>query len=288
MELREENQTGQVSTFSKIRSSFPQLAALESRVAEWILENPNKVVDLSMAQIGQSCGVSDTTVLRFCRSAGFYGFADLKINIIRDLARPTEMINEKIDERDDIPIIVRKVFTSNSEALRDTLEVMDYSAFSQALDLLAGANRIIVIGVGTSSPIVMEAYQKFFRIGLNCKAQTDSYLQLMEVSLLGSGDVVLGISQTGASADPIATLRLAKQNEVSTICITGNAQSPITQFADVTLLSVAHEKRAEATASRIAQSTIVDALYICLALRNVSTAISNERRAFDAVLPKTV
>ena len=102
----------------------------------------------------------------------------------------------------------------------------------------------------------------------------------------GPGDVVVGISQSGSSKDPVYTLKQAKVNGVSTICITGNAQSPITQVADVTLLSVAREARIEAIASRIAQMSIADALYIIVALNNIDTAIQNEKLIWDALLPK--
>ena len=180
------------------------------------------------------------------------------------------------------------MFTSNIQALQDTLAVMDKSALVQAVDLLDRARRIMIIGVGTSAPIAQDMFNKFFRLGLNCKVQTDSYLQLMEVALLGPGDVVVGISQSGGSADPVLTMGQAKMNGADTICITGNAQSPITQHADITLLSVAHETRAEAIASRIAQITIIDALYVILAVRHMDAAIGNERRIWNAVLPKTV
>jgi DNA-binding MurR/RpiR family transcriptional regulator len=124
------------------------------------------------------------------------------------------------------------------------------------------------------------------RLGLDCKAQTDSYIQLMEVALLRPGDVVVGISQSGSSVDPVLTLKQAKQNGVSTICITGNSQSPITEFADITLLSVAREVRAEAIASRLAQDTILDALYVIMAWQNMKTAVKNEKYIWDALLPK--
>jgi RpiR family carbohydrate utilization transcriptional regulator len=280
--------TRQANSLARIRSHLPELAAYEARVAQWVLEDPQRVVNLSMAQIAKECGVSDSTVLRFCRSAGFYGFMDLKICIVRDLARPTEIIHDKIQEGDDTASIVRKVFASNTEALRDTLEVMNYEAFERALELITRARLTMIIGVGTSGPIALDAYAKFFRLGLTCKAQTDSYLQLMEVALLSPGDLLLGISQSGGSADPVMTMRLAKENGVSTICITGNAQSPITQYADVTLLSVSHEKRAETIASRIAQISIIDALYVCLALRSINSTVRNEKLIWDAVLPKTV
>ncbi len=275
-------------SLSRIRGYLPGLGNAERKVANWVLQHINEVIHLSMAQVAQECDVSDTTVLRFCRSAGFRGFMDLKLSVARDLVKPTQYIHDAIAENDDLATIARKVFLSNIQALTDTLEVIDNQALAQAVDLLEGAKFILIIGVGTSGPIVQDMYNKLFRLGLNCRAQTDSYLQLMETALVSPGDVVVGISQSGSSTDPVLTMEEAKKNRASTIVITGNTQSPITKYADITLLSVSHETRAETISSRIAQITIIDTLYVALSLRKMDQTINNERRIWDAILQKTI
>jgi len=276
------------NSLSKIRSKLPELTNSELKVANWVLQNVEKVVHLAMAQVAQECGVSDTTVLRFCRDTGFQGYMHLKIAIAQDIAKPTQIIHDTITENDDVSTIASKIFMSNIQALHDTLEVIDKEALTKAVDLLERAKRILIIGVGTSSPIVQDMFNKLFRLGLNVRCQTDSYLQLMDVALVEPGDVVVGISQSGGSTDPVLTLEEAKKNGANTICITGNAQSPLTRFADITLLSVSNETRAEAIASRIAQATIVDVLYVALAMRKMEIAIKNERKIWNAVMPKTL
>lgn len=275
-----------INSLTRIRSITPALAASEARVANWIMQQPQEIIHLSMAQVAQSCGVSDTTVLRFCRNAGFQGFTDLKLSIARDVVSPTQIIHDHIAEGDGPAVIARKVFMSNIQALYDTLEVLDEDALIKAIDLLTTARRILIVGVGTSAPVVHSIYNMLMRLGLNCKAQTDSYLQLMEVALLGPGDVVVAISQSGTSIDPVLTLKQARENRAATICITGNAQSSITDYADVTLLSVDREARIEAIASRLAQVSIADALYVIMALNAIDAASQNEKRIWDALLPK--
>lgn len=275
-----------INSLTRIRAKLPSLAAAEARVANWVMQQPEKIMALSMAQVAQTCGVSDTTVLRFCRNTGFQGYIDLKLSIARDLTSPTEVILNDITEEDPPAVVARKVFMSNIQALYDTLEILDEQALIQAIALLQNARQILIVGVGTSAPVVQSMYNMLMRLDLNCKAQTDSYLQLMEVALLGPGDVVVGISQSGSSKDPVYTLQQARTNGASTICITGNDQSPITQHADVTLLSVAREARIEGIASRLAQMSIADALYVTVALNKIDSAIQNEKLIWDALLPK--
>jgi len=284
----ESNFPSQPNSLSLIRSQLPTLNDSEERVANWALQNPNEIIQLSMAQVAQECDVSDTTVLRFCRNVGFRGYTHLKMMLAQDMARPDQIVHEDVDVADNPATVARKVFMTNIQALRDTLEVMDMETLGRAADMLQNARRILIIGVGTSGPIVLDAHNKFFRLGLNSRAYTDSYLQLMEAALLEAGDVVIGVSQSGSSTDPITTLEQAKKNGASTIVITGNAQSPLTRFADLTFISPSKETRSEVIASRVAQISIIDALYVILALRNLETSVRNERKIWDAVLAKSI
>jgi len=275
-----------VNALTRIRSSYPTLASSEKRVADWVMKEPEKVLHLSMAQVARECGVSDTTVLRFCRNAGFQGYTDLKLSIARDIVSPTQVIHDDIAEGDTPGTVARKVFLSNIQALYDTLEVLEEESLMAAVELIQQARRVLLIGVGTSAPVVQTLYNMLLRVGINCKVQTDSYLQLMEVALLQPDDVVVAVSQSGISIDPVLTLKEAKRNGASTICITGNPHSAITKYADVTLISVAREARSEAIASRLAQMSIVDALYVIIALNEIETSTHNEKRIWDALLPK--
>jgi DNA-binding MurR/RpiR family transcriptional regulator len=277
-----------VNSLAQIRSRLPNLAVAERQVADWVLQNSEDVIHASMARVAQQCGVSDTTVLRFCRAAGFKGYMDLKLSIARDLASPTQIIHDDVAEGDTPPVVAQKVFMSHIQALYDTLEVLDKDALSRAVEMILEAERIFIIGVGTSNSIVNEAYNKFFRLGLDCHAQTDSYLQLMEASLVGEGTLVIAISHSGSSTDPILTLEEAKRNGAKSIVITGNAESPLTKFADVTLLAVSQETRAESIASRIAQMTIVDTLYVIVSLYMLPTATRNEDKIWKAIIQKTL
>ncbi|MDC7127181.1 MAG: hypothetical protein PQJ46_16575, partial [Spirochaetales bacterium] len=74
-----ENHT-QGSALAKIKSQLLSLSKSEKTVALWFIENPEKIRSLSMAEIATICNVSDTTVLRMCRTIGFKGFTDLKIS----------------------------------------------------------------------------------------------------------------------------------------------------------------------------------------------------------------
>ena len=270
-----------------IRSKLPGLSDSEAEVAAWILGNAEKVIQASMAEIAQTCAVSDTTVLRTCRRVGFRGFTDLKLSLARDLASPTQLIHDDIAETDGPATVAQKVFRANIQALYDTLELLDEAALMQAVALLDQAGQILIVGVGASTPIAWSAYHKLFRLGLGCIVPADAHLQLMQAALLGPDDLVIAISHTGETRDPLAILKEAKQHGAQTLVVTSNAQSPLTGYADVVLLSVSHETRNDAIASRIAQLTLIDALHVILSLQHLERTMQTEKRIQQAIVQRT-
>jgi DNA-binding MurR/RpiR family transcriptional regulator len=273
---------------SRLRSALPALSDSERRVASWILDNVDLAIRQSMSAIAQTIEVSDTTVLRMCRTAGFEGFTDLKLALVRDSGdRPARALDQATEVEGDFAW-ANRVFTANIQAISDTLAMLDKPTMTRALDLIAGARHILIGGVGGSGLVAQAFYQRCFRLGLHCDAPVDSQLQLMHASLLGSKDLVVAISYSGITNDPILLLQEAKARGASTLCITGNQRSPLARLADLVLVSVSYEMRSEPMAAQIAQLTLVDALYAALAARAPDAAHMNEERMVNAILPKSI
>ena len=241
---------------------------------------------MTLADVAQESGVSDATVLRFCRSIGYKRWLEFKISLTQTLPNLPEQILDKVSEGDSPGEIAKKVFNCSIQALTDTIVVLDETGFKQALDLINNAERILLIGVGTSGPMANEMHNRFLRLGLNCHVQTDSYIQVMESALLTCKDLVIVFSQTGDSQDPLRTAALAKSKGCSIIVITGNTGSKLTDYADVVLLSVSHETRVETIASRIAQYALIHALYVGLAMQDVPSTVNKERLIWEAMMNK--
>ncbi len=269
---------------ARIRGHYASLSPAEKKVADFILANFEDVIRMTLAEVAQRSGVSDATAVRFCRSLGYEGFLDLKIALTRAIPNSPRLIHDDVAEDDTPYEIACKVLQGSIQALQDTLAMLDPAAFERALTLLAEAERILIVGVGTSGPMAHELFNRLFRLRLNCRVETDSYLQVMQAALLTERDVLVVISQTGGSTDPIRTAAEARIHGCPVICITGNAISPLSDLADVVLLSVSHETRPETIASRVAQHGLIQALYVALAMRSVEATNEAEQAIWDAIM----
>jgi len=278
--------TSNSSVLSTIRGYYASLSSSEKKVADFILEYHQEAIRMTLDDVAQGSNVSDATVLRFVRSIGYRRWLDFKINLTQSLANSTEQILDDVNKDDPPGIIAKKVFQCSISALNDTINVMDEENFKAAIDLIAQADKILIIGVGTSGPMAHEMYNRLLRLELNCHVQTDSYIQVMETALLSPKDLVIVFSQTGDSRDPLRTASLAKSNGCSVLVITGNTGSKLTEYADVVLLSVSHETRIETIASRIAQYAIIHALYVGIAMQDIPSTLEKEKIIWEAMMNK--
>jgi RpiR family transcriptional regulator, carbohydrate utilization regulator len=276
--------TSTSDVLSKIRGFYSSLSSSEKKVANFILEHHQKTIRMTLAEVAQESRVSDATVLRFVRSIGYKRWLDFKIYLTQALPNLPEQILDEVVEDDSPGIIARKVFHNSIQALTDTMAVIDEKSYQQALELINNAERILLVGVGTSGPMANEMHNRFLRLGLNCHVQTDSYIQVMESALLTSEDLIIVISQTGDSEDPLRTTAQAKFKGCKVIVITGNSGSKLTEYADVILLSVSHETRVETIASRIAQYAIIHAIYVGLAMQDISSTVNKEKLIWEAMM----
>jgi len=274
--------------FVRIEANYTSLRAAEQRVADFILKHAEELIYLTVTELGERTQTSESTVVRLCQKIGYKGYQEFKIVLARDLVEPTNAIYERIDSKDDLAAIKKKIFQANAQALQDTLEVLADDELQRAIDAIRKAARVEIYGVGGSGPIAIDAYHKCLKLGVPAIALSDSDMMAMSSSLLEPGMVALGISHTGASRDVCEALENARSAGATTICITHRATSPITRVSDVKLFTAAKETafRSDAMSSRIAQLSIIDAIYVGVALSDYDRSTAKIARTREATAKK--
>ncbi|MDQ6926903.1 MAG: MurR/RpiR family transcriptional regulator [Candidatus Eremiobacteraeota bacterium] len=275
-------------SFVRLQGAYSGLRAAEQRVADFILAHPDELIYLTVTELADRTHTSESTVVRLCQKIGYKGYQEFKIVLARDLVEPATAIYAAIEPGDDLGTVKSKVFQANAQALRDTLEVLDEDELQRAVDAIAGARRLEIYGVGGSSPLALDAYHKFVKLGVPAVALSDGDLMAMSSSLLAEGDVALGISHTGASRDVTDALNRAKRHGAATICITHRSSSPITKVSDVVLVTAAQQTAfsSDASSSRIAQLAVIDTLYVGVAHKNHARSLEMIERTREATAAK--
>ncbi len=277
------------SPLVRIRSLLPGLARAEQRVAKVVLEDPASVARRSITEVALAANTSETTVTRFCKAVGVGGYPQLRIALAADTARTeartTRNLGGEIGPEDDLAAVIGKVSFADARAVEETADQLDVATLERVIEVVASAGRVDVYGVGASAFVAADLQQKLHRIGRVCFAWSDTHIMLTSAAVLSPGDVAIGVSHTGATTDTVEALRVAREHGAVTIAVTNFPRSPITEVADHVLTTAARETtfRSGATASRIAQLTVIDCLFIGVAQRHMDASVSALDATRDAV-----
>ncbi|HEU5386214.1 MAG TPA: MurR/RpiR family transcriptional regulator [Streptosporangiaceae bacterium] len=288
------DQGSDIGILVTIRSLLPNLAPVERRVAQAVLDDPQGVAWRSISELARTCGTSATSVVRFCRAIGLRGYPDLRLAlagaVARDDVTSVTTAAHDIAPDDDAATITKKIAYADARAVTDTANHLDIATLVQVTEALAKAGRIDIYGVGASGFVALDLQMKLQRIGRPAFAWPDPHMAISSASLRGAGDVAIGLSHTGTTVDTIDVLREARSHGALTVAVTNFPWSPITEVADLVLLTAARETafRTGAMTSRIAQLTVVDCLFVTLAQQDLPGTRVALERTFAAAQAKRV
>jgi len=252
----------------RIKSHLTSLKPAERRVADYILDNINGVIRLPITKMAENVGVSEATIVKFCQHIGYSGYQELKITLAQAGGKEhREHIYGEIEADDNINIIIKKIFQIYNQSLNNTKELLQNADVKTSIEMILKARRLYFFGFGASGIVAEDADLKFKRINHIAEALTDNHRQKMVGALLTEEDLVIGISDSGETKELIESLRMVKETGAKIIAITSNLGSPITKLADITLLTSSQETpfRGSAMASRMAQLTVIDVLFLGVA-----------------------
>jgi RpiR family carbohydrate utilization transcriptional regulator len=256
----------------RIKASLPSLAPAEQRVGKLVLQDPRAFANLPVTQLAVRAHVSKPTVVRFCRSVGYDGLSDFKLKLAGSVSEGVPFIHRSVDADDKTTDVMVKVIDNTVAAFLKYRNDASASALDQAVKALAETHstgkRIEFYGVGNSGIVAQDAQHKFFRLGMNTIAYSDGHMQVMSASMLGQGDCVVVISNSGRTRDLMDACDIAKKRGATTIVITASG-SPLATSGQIHLTADHPESydRYSPMVSRLMHLLIIDILATTVALR---------------------
>lgn len=263
-----------------LRGLRPTLVPSLRRVADIVLDAPERAAGYTITELAHAAGTSETTVLRLCRELGVRGYRDLRVALAAESGweqgRVDAPVGGDIGRSDDLDSIITTVTVTDQQAIADTARILDREALAAAVAATAAARRVDIFGVGASAVVALDLQQKLHRIGLIAYQWSDTHAALTAAALLDEQDVAIGISHTGATRDTVEVLGEAAARGARTIGVTSVPRSPLAAVADLLLVTSARETtfRSGATASRIAALSVVDVLFVAVAQSRYDSAVA--------------
>lgn len=279
-----------VDILSLIHSRYNSFTNTEKKVADYVLENMKNVIYMSITDLAEACNVGESSVFRFCKTLKLRGYQEFKIALAHNTSLENEMpqLSSKVTMQDTIDELSSKMLTATVNALTETHNLINTNDVSKAVDMIIKGDRIHFFGVGSSLITALEAKNKFMRITNKTECTIDSHLQIMSASLMTEEEVAVLISYSGSTKDTIEVAKVAKDRGAKIIAITRFAKSPLTNYADITLLCGANEGPLQggSLTAKISQLYLLDLLYAEYFKRTNKESRINKERTANAVIEK--
>lgn len=262
-----------MSVLTKILATLDTMAPADKQIGQFIVDNPDEMLRLSSVALAEQTGRSQSSVVKFAQKLGYASYQQLKLAVSEAKAQqwqaPPGTIHGSIERGDDYLAVQQKLVAGKLASVQQTMSVNSGQTLGRVLDLLDGAERIHLAGVGASSLVARDFAIKLMKLGRNVLHDSDSHVQLASATTLGPRDVMFALSHSGTSIETLRIAERAKQQGAAVVVITSLRDNPLSSAADVVLYSVGDEDgvRSSSITARDAQLALTDLLFILLVQR---------------------
>ncbi len=270
METTTQNTTTQAENiFANISNNYFHLTASEKKVADYVLSNKTQVQFMSISELADASRVGEATLSRFCKRLKLTGYNAFKLALAKATVQeqgglPTlEGQTGQINENDSIAELCQKVYSAQTTAIAQSMELVQPDKITTAVDWLFSARRVWCLGQGGSMILADETAHIFSTISDKFTSVTDSHRQASAVALMQPEDVLIFFSYSGSTKEFMELTKIADSRKVRIILITRFSRSPGATQADIVLQCGSYEGPFQlgSMPARMAQLFIVDVLY---------------------------
>ncbi|HDL6289842.1 TPA: MurR/RpiR family transcriptional regulator [Mannheimia haemolytica] len=280
-----------LNTISSLQNS---LTKTEKKIAAAILSQPELLSQCSLSEVAKQLDVGEATFIRFCRTLGFKGYTDFKLELAIELATQNQdnrvLLDTDVSESATSKDIAEKLKVSLDNVIEETINLLDFNVLEKVVEELRKAKRIFLFGVGSSGLTAEDAKHKLMRIGLQTDAVTNNHFMYMQAALVKEGDLVIGISHSGYSEEIVKSLRFSRANKATTVAITHNLRSPVTEEANYVLINGNRQghMQGDSIGTKMSQLFVLDLIYTLLVKAEPENALKQKQKTLNVILEQRV
>ncbi|MBP6121527.1 MULTISPECIES: SIS domain-containing protein [Providencia] len=262
---------------------LPRLAENQRKIAQFILENPEKVLNLSSQQLAEVLDVSQSAIVKFSQKIGVKGYPALKLALSEiigrqqlDDANPHIALHNRIAQEDNLMVVAQKLAMEKNYSITETTKHIDFKLFEKIVNTIDKSQRVQIVGIGGSGLTAKDLSYKLQKIGITTLVESDHHVQITAALTLNSNDTQIVISFSGKRKDMLTAASIGRKQGATIVAITRDRHSPLAQLSDYVLESIAEENewRSSSISSRTAQNTLTDLLFMALLQKREAKAKS--------------
>jgi DNA-binding MurR/RpiR family transcriptional regulator len=248
----------------RIESSFKRMSKGQKLIAEYILNNYDKAAFMTASRLGEVVGVSESTVVRFANALNYDGYPKLQ-KALQEMIRNKLTTVQRIEMTSELEqsMVLKSVLKADMQNIRQTIEEINNDSFNDVVDKFLQAQHIYILGLRSASPLAqfMGYYLNFMFD--NVKIVTSGVNDILEQLFhIGKGDLLVAISFPRYASRAVEAMKFSKEQGAHTVAITDSMLSPLTAYADHSLL--ARSDMVSFVDSLVAPLSLINALIVAI------------------------
>ncbi|WP_334105029.1 MurR/RpiR family transcriptional regulator [Muricomes intestini] len=226
------NTEDEYTVLENIRRNYDNFYSAEKKVADFILNNPSQMLETNVSETAELSGVSDATVVRFCKRIGYTGFYQMKLQLSHDLGKDWTIQKENGVLQPDS---AQERLISIANIIMTIAKHIDTELLKKCASAIDKSETVFVIGNGYAKIMAYDLIYRLTRMGIRCSGGGYSETDFENLYLGKENDVAIFISRSGEDKKTYKEMQLALKKDMVTIVITDAVKCPMAQLADFSL-----------------------------------------------------
>lgn len=254
---------------SRIDEKYAKMSKSHKAIAAYITDHYEQAVFMTAAKLGDTVGVSESTVVRFASGIGYDGYPEFQEaleNWVKDKLNSVQKIGAKYGKSTQSEIL-SAVLNADIEKLQHTADNLDGASFEMAVDIILEAEKVYVVGIRSCEPLAdfLHFYLNMIR-GNVILLKTTSVSEMFEQMIrINEKDAIVGISFPRYSMRTLKAMEFANDRNAKVIAVTDSVHSPMNLYSSCNLF--ARSDMVSIVDSLVAPLSLINALVVALCLK---------------------
>ncbi len=254
---------------SLISEKYAKMSKSHRAVADYILEHYDQAVFMTAAKLGETLGISESTVVRFASAVGYRGYPEFQKALeecVKSKLNDVQRMDAKYGRISQSEVLT-SVLTADIEKLQHTIQNLDPSAFETAVNIILESDTIYIMGLRSNEPLAafLHFYLNMIRNRVVLLATTSVSETFEQMIRINEKDCFIGISFPRYSMRTLKAMEFANDRNAKVIAITDSIHSPMNLYSSCNLL--ARSDMVSIVDSLVAPLSVINALVVALCLK---------------------
>lgn len=259
----------QYDVLVRMKEQMGTMSKSHKAIARYITEHYEQAVFMTAAKLGETLGISESTVVRFASGIGYAGYPEFQKALeecVKNKLTKIQKMDAKYGKSSQSEILTA-VLNADIEKIQDTIENLDPQAFETAINTIIESRNVYIMGLRSNEPLAgfLHFYLNMTRANvrlLNSTSISETFEQMIRIN---EEDCFIGISFPRYSMRTLKAMEFANDRNAKVIAITDSIHSPMNLYSSCNLL--ARSDMVSIVDSLVAPLSVINALVVALCLK---------------------